>query len=272
MKPKPFLKSKPPIIFAHRGAHARFPENTIPAFEEALRVGTNYIETDTQLTRDGVPILHHDDNVVNLTGEDRFIRDLTLKELKKLDAGYTFSPDGGKSFPHRGKGIHIPSLEEVLRKFDLARFNIDIKDGTAESAKVVLYIVKRHKAGDRVLLASFAHPALAYIRKEAPEIATSACRKEVVRFLIDSLIRGKRVKAVPYDALQVPEKQHGIKVVNRRLLKGAKALGLQVHVWTINDEETMKRLLKLGVDGIITDRPDIALQVARSFKNTRQIF
>ncbi len=268
MKLKPFLKSKPPIIFAHRGAHARFPENTIPAFEAALKLGLDYIETDTQLTSDGVPVLHHDDDVASLTGEEILIRDLTLKELKKLDAGYTFTLDDGKTYPHRGKGIYIPTLEEVLKKFKSARFNIDIKDGTAESAKAVLDIVKEYKAQERILLASFPHPAVVYIREAAPEIATSACQKEVVRFLIASLIRGKRVKAVPYDALQVPEKQHGIRVVNRRLLKGAKALGLQVHVWTVNDEESMKRLLKLKVEGIITDSPDIALNVARSFKKT----
>lgn len=269
MKQKTFLKSKPPIIFAHRGAHARFPENTIPAFEEALKLGLDYIETDTQLTIDGVPVLHHDDNVINMTGEDVFVRDLTLKELKELDAGYTFTPDNGKTFPHRGKGIYIPTLEEVLKKFKSARFNIDIKDGTTESAKVVLDVVKKQKAGARVLLTSFGQPAVAYVREAAPEITTSACQKEVVRFLVDSLIRGKRVKPVPYEALQVPEKQHGIKVVNGRFLKGARALGVQVHVWTINDEETMKRLLKRKVDGIITDRPDIALKVVGSSKKAR---
>jgi glycerophosphoryl diester phosphodiesterase len=266
MKTKPFLKSKLPIIFAHRGANAGFPENTIPAFEEALRVGTNFIETDTQLTRDGIPVLHHDDNVASLTGEDRFVEDLTYKELRKLDAGYIFSPDGGKSFPHRGNGIYIPTLEEVLKKLKNGKFNIDIKDGTPETAQIVLDIVNKCKAQDRVLLASFAPSALAYVRKKAPEIATSACQKEVVKFLIDSLLKGKRVKDVPYNALQVPEKQYGIKIVNKRFLKGARALGLQVHVWTINDEETMKRLLDLKVDGIITDHPDLGLSVAKKYQ------
>lgn len=266
MKTKPFFKSKLPIIFAHRGANAGFPENTIPAFEEALRVGTNYIETDTQLTRDGIPVLHHDDNVASLTGEDRFVGDLTYKELRKLDAGYNFSSDGGNSFPHRGKGIYIPTLDEVLKKLKNGKFNIDIKDGTPETAQIVLDIVKKCKAQDRVLLASFAPSALVYVREKAPEIATSACQKEVVKFLIDSLLKGQRVKDVPYNALQVPEKQHGIKVVNKRFLKGARALGLQVHVWTINDEETMKRLLDLKVDGIITDHPDLGLSVAKKYQ------
>lgn len=266
MKTKPFLKSKLPIIFAHRGANAGFPENTIPAFEEALRIGTNYIETDTQLTKDGIPVLHHDDNVASLTGEDKFVRDITYKELRKLDAGYTFSPDGGNSFPHRGVGIYIPTLDEVLKKLKEAKLNIDIKDGTPETAQIVLDIIKSNKAQERVLLASFAPSALAYVREKAPEIVTSACQSEVIKFLIDSLLKGKRVKDVPYDALQVPEKQHGIKVVNKRFLKGARALGLQVHVWTINDKETMKRLLNLKVDGIITDHPDMGLAVSKKFQ------
>jgi glycerophosphoryl diester phosphodiesterase len=266
MKLKPFLKSKLPIVFAHRGANARFPENTIPAFEEALRVGTNYIETDTQLTKDGVPVLHHDDNVISMTGQDKFVRDLTLKELKKLDAGYAFTRDGGKSYPHRGKGVYIPTFEEVLKKLKNARFNVDIKDGTPETARIVLDIVKKYKAQDRVLLASFASPALSYVREKAPEMTTSACQSEVIKFLVSSLIRGKRVKDVPFDALQVPEKQHGIKVVNSRFLKAARALGLQVHVWTVNDEESMRRLIDLKVDGIITDYPEIAIELLKSMK------
>jgi glycerophosphoryl diester phosphodiesterase len=197
---------------------------------------------------------------------DVFVRDLTLKELKKLDAGYTFSTDGGKTHPHRGKGIYIPTLKEVLKRFKTARLNIDIKEGTAESARVVLDTIKKQKAQKRVLLASFARPAVNYVREAAPEITTSACQKEVVRFLIASFFMGKRVGAVPYEALQIPVKQHGIKVVNNRLLKGARALGVQVHVWTINDEETMKRLLDLEVDGIITDYPDVALKVISSQK------
>lgn len=269
MKTKPFLKSKLPIILAHRGANARFPENTIPAFEEALRVGTNYIETDTQLTRDGIPVLHHDDNVASLTGKDRFVKDLNLKELKKLDAGYTFTTDGGKSFPHRGVGIYIPTLEEVLKKLKDAKLNIDIKDGTPETARIVLDIIKKYKAQERVLIASFAPSALVYVREQAPEMATSACQKEVIKFLVNSLLKGKRVKDVPYDALQVPEMQYGIKVVNKRFLKGARALGLQVHVWTVNDEKSMRGLLKMKVDGIITDYPDIGLKAAESIKKTK---
>ncbi len=262
-----FFDTKYPIVFAHRGASGTFPENTMPAFEEAVRLGATYLETDVQVTKDGIAVLAHDPHLGRTAADSREIKDLTFAELQKADAGASFTPDGGKTFPFRGKGYRVPTLEEFLKKFKDSRFNIEVKDGTAASAQLVLDMLKKYKADDRVLLASEQQGAGPYIRAEAPHIPTSASRKEVLSFLVKSAICPALVRSVPFDALQVPESAQGIKVVNRRFMAAAKRLGIQIHVWTINDPGDMARLFRLGVDGIFTDFTDKGLAAAKSFRS-----
>ena len=113
-----FFDTKLPIVFAHRGASGTMPENTMPAFEEAVRMGATYLETDVHITADGVLVLAHDPHLGRTSGDAREIRELTFKELQKVDAGALFSPDGGKTHPFRGKGFRVPTLEEFLKKYD----------------------------------------------------------------------------------------------------------------------------------------------------------
>jgi glycerophosphoryl diester phosphodiesterase len=263
---RPFFSTKLPIVFAHRGASGTMPENTIPAFEEAVRMGAAYLETDVQITKDGVLVLAHDPHLGRTAGDAREIKDLTFSELQKIDAGAAFSPDGGKTHPFRGKGFRVPTLEEFLKKFKDSRANIEVKDGTPATARLVLDMLKKYKAEDRVLLASEQPGAGPYMRREAPHIPTSASRKEVLSFLIKSAVCPCLPRSVPFDALQVPVSAQGITVVNKRFLAAAKRLGVQVHVWTINDTDEMLRLFALGVDGIFTDFPKVGLAAAKSRK------
>jgi glycerophosphoryl diester phosphodiesterase len=261
-----FFDTKHPIVFAHRGASGTMPENTIPAFEEAVRVGATYLETDVQITKDGVLVLAHDPHLGRTAGDAREIKDLTFAELQKIDAGAAFSPDGGKTHPFRGKGFRVPTLEEFVKKFKDSRANIEVKDGTPETARLVLDMLKKYKAEDRVLLASEQPGAGPCVRREAPHIPTSASRKEVLAFLVKSAVCPCLPRSAPFDALQIPVSAQGITVVNRRLLAAAKRLGVQVHVWTINDPDEMMRLFKLGVDGIFTDFPKLGLEVWRKYR------
>jgi len=263
---RPFFDTKLPIIFAHRGASGTVPENTIPAFEEAVKMGATYLETDVQITKDGVLVLAHDPHLGRTAGDTREIKDLTFAELSKIDAGAAFSPDGGKTHPFRGKGYHVPTLEEFLKKFKDSRFNIEVKDGTPATARLVIDMLKKYKAEDRVLLASERPEAGPYMRREAPYIPTSASRAEVLSFLIKSSVCSCFPRSVPFDALQVPVSAQGITVVNKRFLAAAKRLGVQVHVWTINDTEEMMRLFGLGVNGVFTDFPKVGLAAARSYR------
>jgi glycerophosphoryl diester phosphodiesterase len=260
-----FFDTKLPIVFAHRGASGSLPENTMPAFEEAVRLGATYLETDVQITKDGVLVLAHDPHL-GRAGDEREIKDLTFSELMEIDAGAVFTTDGGKTHPFRGKGFRVPTLEEFLKKFKDRRFNIEVKDGTPASARLVLLMLKKYDAEDRVLLASERPGALPVIRKEAPHIPTSASRAEVVDFLWRSALLPGSMPEVPFDALQIPEKQKFIPVVNARLLSAARRLGVGVHVWTINDKADMERLFKRGIDGIFTDFPAIGIEAARPFQ------
>lgn len=265
-KARPFFDTAIPIVFAHRGASGTVPENTIPAFEEAVRMGATYLETDVQITKDGVLVLAHDPHLGRTAGDPREIRDITFAELQKIDAGAAFSPDGGRTHPYRGKGLRVPTLEDFLRKFRNSRFNIEVKDGRPATAQLVIEMLKKYKADDRVLLASERPEAGPYMRRVAPHIPTSASRKEVLSFLVKSAVCPRLPRAVPFYALQVPVSANGITVVNKRLMKAAKRLGVQVHVWTINDTDEMLRLFALGVDGIFTDHPKVGLAAAKSYR------
>ena len=262
---KPFFDTRHPIIFAHRGASGSLPENTIPAFEEAVRQGAEYLETDTQLTRDGIAVLQHDEDLMSTAGDKRRIGELTYDELSEIDVGAMFTSDGGETFPFKGKGFRVPTLEEFLIRFKDRRINLEIKDGTVSSARVVLKMLQKHKVEDNYLLASTGPDATRFIRRETPHIATSSCRKEVIRFLFRSTFFKDRKMDIGYNALQVPEGQYGIKIVNGRFLEKARESGVEVHVWTINDKADMKRLFEMGVDGIFTDFPGKGLEIAGNY-------
>jgi len=261
-----FFDTELPIVFAHRGASGYFPENTILAFAEAIESGTNYIETDAHLTKDDIPILHHDENLKDTTGKDKLIGELTYDEIKKLDAGFNFTPDDGKSYPFREKGTYVPTLDEVLRQFKGSRFNIDIKDGKKKTAGLVLDVVKKRGAKGRVLIASKSKKALGVIRREAPDVTTGASKGEVIKFLSLSIIKMKTLYKIPFCALQVPKEIFELSFLNPRLIEAAKDAGVQIHVWTINDEDDMIRLFNMGVDGIFTDYPEKGIETARRYR------
>jgi glycerophosphoryl diester phosphodiesterase len=266
IKRKSFFDAELPIVFAHRGASGYFPENTILAFAEAIESGTNYIETDAHLTKDEIPVLHHDENLKDTTGTDELIGDLRYDEIKNLDAGFNFTPDDGKSFPFREKGIYVPTLDETLRQFKGARFNIDIKDGKKKTAGVVLDVVKKRGAKGRVLIASKSKRALGPVRKKAPDVATGASKGEVIKSLSMSILKRKISNKIPFCALQLPKEIFEFSFLNSRLIEAAKDAGIQVHVWTINYEDDMKRLFDMGVDGIFTDYPEKGIEIAKKYR------
>lgn len=258
---KSFFGLPRPIIFAHRGASGAYPENTLPSFQAAVKIGAHVLETDTRITKDGIPMLTHYESLLRTTGVDAHVEDLTLKELKDIDAGYSFSPDGGATYPFRGTGIQIPTLEEFVRTFPDIPVNMEIKVGTEQSARIVIDVLESNNALDRFLLASVLPDAMRYIQKKVPSTLTGACKEDVLRVLFRSARYDRKSRNYPFTALQVPERQSIIPVVTRRFLSYAHKHGLHVHVWTINEEADMRRLFDMGVDGIFTDHPDRALAV-----------
>jgi len=229
---------------AHRGLAIAAPENTLGAFAAALECGATHLETDARTSRDGVAMLVHDSDLVRLAGRHFRVGDLTAAQLCALDLG-----DG-----HR-----IITLAEALRVFPDSRFNIDIKDAAAVVA--VVAAVTEARAMTRVLIASFSETRRRHAVALLPGVATSAsaCRFAIALVLakLGWLWALRRVLRT-LDAVQVPERAYNIRIATPRVIRALRSADVIVHIWTVNDPIEMCRLFDLGVDGIITDRPDLA--------------
>jgi glycerophosphoryl diester phosphodiesterase len=253
----PFLDLPRPIVFGHRGASGEAPENTLVAFERALEQGAAILETDVHVTRDGEVVIAHDADVARTTNGSGNIAELRLGELAGLDAGHHFSPDGGASHPYRGLGVRIPTLREVFQRLPGVRFNIELKSDDPRLVKAVVALVAEHAREHLTLLAAAEEPTLAAVRAElerrAIGAALGASLADVLGFIRAALGQGEAPSGPA--ALQIPPTFAGRPLVTRALLDFAHRQGVQVHVWTINDEAEMEQLLALGVDGIMSDFP-----------------
>ena len=232
----PYLDVPGVAISAHRGGSIEAPENTIESFEYSIELGSSYIETDVQLSSNGIPYIFHDDDLKRLFGKNIIFNSLHSDEIDEL-----------KLFDK----YKIPTLESTLQKFPNTLFQIDVK--TDEVVLPTMEVIKKTNSTDKVCIASFSSKRLKQVHKLYPEICLSMGPFEVMKLLLASfgLYRNK----VPGNCLQIPIYQYGIKLVTKRFINYIHSIGLKIHVWTINDEDTMQKLIDLGVDGIITDRP-----------------
>ncbi|MEY9874719.1 glycerophosphoryl diester phosphodiesterase [Streptacidiphilus sp. MAP12-33] len=250
----PYLDHPGPLAFAHRGGTLGGPENSVAAFERAVRLGYRYLETDVHTTADGVLVAFHDERLERVTDGEGAIAQLPWRTVSAARIG-------GRE--------PIPTLEELLDAFPEARFNIDVKAPAA--VHPLVDAVRRTNAWDRVCAGSFSEARLAAVRAAAgPRLATAAGPRAVAAVKLRALAGGRvplaraaRRRAV---CLQVPERMlgggdTGPRLVDRAFLETAHALGLQVHVWTVNEAERITSLLDLGVDGIMTDRIDVLRDV-----------
>ena len=253
-----------PVNLAHRGASALAPENTIEAFRLAVEAGAGGLELDVHMTRDGHIVVIHDATVDRTTNGTGAVSEMTLEELRRLDAGHNFSPDGGPTRPYRGRGVRVPTLGEVLREFPGVAVNIEIKAGTPGIEEKVLGVLREANALGRALVVSTPHDIVKRFRKvSGGHVSTGASRWEIGVFYISSRFRLERLVRPAYDALQVPLRHRGLPVVTLRFVRAAHARGVRVDAWTINQADEMRRLLDLGVDVIMTDRPGMLAEVLR---------
>jgi glycerophosphoryl diester phosphodiesterase len=253
-------KTKGPLAMAHRGGAGLWPENTMLAFERARDLGVDVIETDVHSTADGVLVVLHDATLERTTDGAGPVGALTLAQLKKLDAGFRWSADGGKTFPWRGRGLTVPTLDEVFTRLSGMRFNVEPKQESPSVVKPLCRAIRGKRMADKVTIGAFRQGVLDEFRKECPEVKTSAGPAEVAEFLRASR-NGGTTGELKFMALQVPESVMGVRVLTRSFVESAHARALQVHAWTVNDAEDMRRLVELGVDGIMTDYPDRLLSV-----------
>lgn len=252
------LKGDWPVNLAHRGASARAPENTLEAFRLAVEAGAGGLELDVHVTRDGQVVVIHDATVDRTTDGSGTVAEMELEEIQRLDAGYRFSPDGGRTFPYRGRGVRIPTLTEVYASFPEARVNADIKEAQWGAEEAVWRVIRSAGAEERTLIASTEHPVVRRFRRiSRGRIATAASRREIAAFYVLSRARLGALARPVYDALQVPVEHRGIELLTPRFVRAARSAGVRVDVWTINDAAQMRWLLDLGVSGIMTDRPEV---------------
>jgi glycerophosphoryl diester phosphodiesterase len=241
----PFLDWPGPLAFAHQGAHSPDGpgENTMAAFEAAVRQGYRYLETDAHATADGVLVAFHDDRLDRLTDRTGLIGDLPWAEVRAARV--------------RGRD-EIPLLEDLLTAWPDVRVNIDPKHDAAVDPLVEL--IERTGTIDRVCVGSFSDRRLARIRARlGPRICTSMGPRQVARLVAAS--RGLPAGSFSAACVQVPTRRGPVPLVTDRFLAAAHQRGLQVHVWTIDDPDEMHRLLDMGVDGIMTDRTDVLRSV-----------
>ncbi|MCU0658200.1 MAG: glycerophosphodiester phosphodiesterase [Polyangiaceae bacterium] len=241
-----------PLLFAHRGASLELPENTLQAFRLGLELGASYLETDVHVTRDGHPVLSHDSSGRRMAGEDLRIRDASLGQIKRWDAGRRFEDKFGAK-PFESKGFRVPTLEEALAEFPEARFNIDIKPRDVRAAAAVLRVLGRAGACDRVRLASFHSAVIRYVRASGYPGGTSLGSSECAWLALAPAVALRPV--APGTAAQIPLRLGPVAADTPGFLARCHRIGLQVHFWTINDPDEARRLLALGADGIMTDDP-----------------
>lgn len=248
-------------VIAHRGgAHLR-PENTLEAFLHAAETGADVLDMDVRRTADGAIVCMHDSTVDRTTEGTGRVASFGLDDLQRLDAGYRWSRDGGTTFPFRGRGIRVPALEEVFARVPRMRMVIEMKDADSEFAKSLCALIRRAGMSAKSLVASFNAEAMNEFRTACPEIATSMGAPEARVFVALSRARLAGVYSPPAPAFQVPDRLGDTVIATAQLVADAHRRNVKVHVWTVNDEERVRQLLRIGVDGIITDRPDVMLRV-----------
>ena len=231
-------------IIAHRGASGEFPENTMLAFEQGLALGADALEFDVRLSSDGIPVVIHDSTVDRTTNGQGAVKDMTARDLAKLDAG---------------AGQSVSSVESVLEAFAEAPLIIEVKEVPA--ALPLAGVIRRHGASSRVLVGSFLHAALGCF--DQLDVSRCASQRESVTFWIGSRLR-LAVGTRAYEALSVPVRHRGFQVADESFVRAATRKGIPVHVWTVDDRSEAQRLRALGIAGIITNWPNRMKDLERS--------
>ncbi|KFE64569.1 glycerophosphodiester phosphodiesterase [Hyalangium minutum] len=259
----PFFRGlKPTLHISHRGGALLAPENTLPAFRMAVeRYRTQMLELDVHLTRDGEVVVAHDALLDRCTDAQGPISARSFSELRRVDAGYRFTPDGGRTFPFRGQGVHIPTLSEVLRAFPGLPINLEMKPDTPGTEEVLYEVLRQEHALDRVCMGSELDEVGERLVARMPD----ACHfypRDALTAIVLAIRSGEAPPEDPrYTVLDMPLYFGEVRLVDEEFLRTTTRHGKWVNVWTVDDPEEMRRLVSEGVGGIMTDRPDLLRQI-----------
>ncbi|GAC1351727.1 MAG: glycerophosphodiester phosphodiesterase [Polyangiales bacterium] len=248
-----YSRSARPLLFAHRGAAAEEPENTLPSFRRALEVGADVLEMDVHMTADGQVVVSHDETGGRMAGVARAIRRTTLENVLRWDVGWGFLGEA-RDRPFAGRGYRIPTLEEVIREFDGVPLNVDAKQQSPPMIEPLVNLVRRLGAESRVRIASFHEQTLRAVRRLGYQGETGLAPAELRRLVVlpSPLLRWAGLRG---QAAQVPTHASGFTLATPSFIEKCHRVGLRVDFFTINDAAVASRLLDMGADGIMTDDP-----------------
>jgi glycerophosphoryl diester phosphodiesterase len=250
--PHPLL-ARTPMLVAHRGGSGLKPENTLAAFLDADSLWrADMIEMDVHATADGHCVVIHDPTVDRTTNGTGNVSAMTLAELQTLDAGYNFTPDRGRSYPFRGAGIRVPTIEEVFAALPSMPFTIELK--TAAAQVPLFRAITEYRATDRVIIAGERNAYRTMFGTYRGPI--SASLEQALPFFLMHRLWISAFSWLKADVVQMPEVYKGRRMLTPRFVQDIHARGVHVQVWTVNEIADMHRLLDWGVDGLITDYPD----------------
>ena len=250
-----------PHIIAHQGASLELPPNTIEAFQLALDYGADIIELDIWRSMDGVWVVIHDGNLLRIAGVNKDITQMSFEEIQSLDAAYNFSDSSG-NYLYRNKGYRIPSLEEVLKKFNSEKINIEIKDHRKLGLSDLVELVEKYDMGQKTLFISSNYSVIKEFRKISKnKIATGASKSDIKRMIYFGNLPWYKI---PFDAFQMPfyskkVEKYGLK--NPKWIENMRSKGLEVHYWTIDNYKDIKKAFSIGASGVITNRPKLAYKL-----------
>jgi glycerophosphoryl diester phosphodiesterase len=258
----PFLSLPSPWLVAHRGGSALAPENTLAAFELAAELGADAIETDVRRTRDGVVVIFHDETTERLTGAPGTIEERTLAEVKALDAAAGFTRDEGRTHPRRGTGIAIPTFAEALARHPAMRFIVDAKSEDPALAEALAEAVRAAGAERRVCVGSFFDAQAERLGALLPGCARYL-PQDAAKCHVLAALSGGDASSCPggFELASLPARMGELQVVSPPVVAHFHARGMPVHAWTVDDADEMRALLAVGVDAIVTDRPDVLRSV-----------
>ena len=242
-----------PMIFAHRGDSGNFPENTIESLTKALQKGADGLELDIRLSGDNEIVVYHDDTLERLTDGEGRVNNFFLSDLQKLDAGYKFQKNG--QFPFRGEGISVPTLKNVFSELPEVPIIIELKDNNKILATKLGEILKSYSAEDRVLLGGFDYQMIKTLRQRLPEVPTAATKREALAFYVLAHLGIAGWLSWKFQAFTLPTHYYGLPVLTPFFRAAARAAGIKLYIWTVNDFDEFQELIDKGVDGVLTDYP-----------------
>ena len=235
-----------PLVIAHQRGDGVWPGDTLYAFEKAVAIGADVLEMDAHITKDGQIVLMHNETVDGTRDGTGLIEELTMADLQELDAAYKWSNDADKTFPYRGQEIRVPTLEELFQQFPQMRYVIEIKLTQNPIDKPLCDLIRKHNMQAKVMVASFHDEAMQSFRETCPEIATSASRGEVTKFVLLGKVFLSGLVAPQYQSIQPPydpAESQNIPILTKRFIREAHAKNLKVEPWTVDDPELMKQYI-----------------------------